>query len=117
MRDLLTDFEDHVVIKDNPELRHVFAHILFAIEALAKNCPTGAMDNVKSVEGLVLFEGDDPVDWESYYQARAKGGDANGLHGQEGKEEGQEVQGPVNGGGGSWFSRLAAMHRRALRWW
>jgi len=62
-------FNDYLSIKMEPEIRHVLAHIMFAVECLTKNCPIGAMDNIKSIEGLVMFDGDDPKEWEKYYKS------------------------------------------------
>lgn len=61
-------FENQVIIKMNPELRHVFAHLYYAIEAAIEKCPNSAMDNLKSIEGLIMFEGDEHKDWERYYK-------------------------------------------------
>lgn len=58
----------YLIVKTEPELRHILAHMMFAIECLIKKCPNGAMDNIKSIEGLVMFDGDDPEDWERYYR-------------------------------------------------
>ena len=65
---MILDFDKYIVVKSEPELRHILAHLMFAIECLAKNCPRGALDNIKSVEGLVMFDGDTPQDWERYYK-------------------------------------------------
>ena len=45
-------------IKDNAELRHVLAHILYAIEELANGRPKSALHEIESVEGLVFFRED-----------------------------------------------------------
>jgi hypothetical protein len=67
------DFSDQISIKMEPELRHVLAHLFYALEAVVKKCPQGAMDNLRCVEGLVFFEGDQPEGWERYYtQVRSK---------------------------------------------
>jgi len=60
-------FDDQICIKMEPELRHVLAHIYYAIECLAQNAPIGALDNLKSIEGLLMFEGDE-LDWERFYR-------------------------------------------------
>lgn len=74
MNKTLKSLEDYISVKSEPEIRHIFAHLMFAIECLIKNCPNGAMDNIKSVEGLIMFDGDDPEDWERYYQNVIKKG-------------------------------------------
>lgn len=60
-------FNKALIVKMEPELRHVLAHLYYAIECLAKDCPLGALDNLKSIEGLIMFDGDEPEDWERYY--------------------------------------------------
>lgn len=49
-------------IKANPELRHVLAHIMSAIEELANGRPLSAIHEIQGVESLVLFFGDDEME-------------------------------------------------------
>ena len=60
--------KEYLIVKTEPELRHIIAHLIFAIECLIDKCPMGAMDNIKSIEGLIMFDGDNPKDWEKYYK-------------------------------------------------
>lgn len=62
-------FEDQITIKMEPELRHALAHIYYAVEALAHNRPISALDNLRSIESLIMFDGDED-DWETYYRNR-----------------------------------------------
>lgn len=61
--------KNQIIVKLEPELRHILAHFYYAIECLINNQKYGALDNIKSIEGLIMFEGD-PSDWEKYYQRR-----------------------------------------------
>ena len=69
-------FEKTLSIKTEPELRHVLAHIYYSIECLCEEppCVFGALDNLKSIEGLIMFDGDGARDWESYYEEMARRG-------------------------------------------
>ena len=59
---------DYIIVKNEPEIRHILAHILVAIYALADNCPLTAEDSIKSIEGLVTFNTDDPKESEKFYK-------------------------------------------------
>ena len=67
-----------IIIKDEPELRHVFAHFIEAIRMASLGDEKTTLYEIQSIEGLVLFDGDD--DFRSY---------VNGLSRQE---EAQEIQ-------------------------
>ena len=80
-------FEDEILIKQNPELRHVLAHILNALEELAHSRPGSALDELRCVRGLVAWEGE-PDEIEEEIQAMAghgkghKGGKRGGKGGK-----------------------------------
>jgi len=76
---ILDSLDDQLSIKMEPELRHVLAHFYYAIECLIHKQKAGAMDNIKCIEGLIMFDGNDPSDWEKYYYAKlAKERNENG---------------------------------------
>ncbi len=62
-------FADALVVKTEPELRHVLAHLYYAIDHLVADRPIMAMNELKSIEGLVFFDGDDDQ-YESWLQAK-----------------------------------------------
>lgn len=64
----------NVRIRLEPELRHTLAHLVYAVECLASNCPLGAKDNLKSIEGTLMFEGESHQEWERYFEAVFKSG-------------------------------------------
>jgi len=96
----VSDEEDgQLDIKANPELRHVLAHIIYAIEALCEDppCRRAAMHEIDSIKELV-FWGD------SSYQAiesdlRKRGYPDEELQGQEElqRQEGLQDQGREEG--------------------
>lgn len=67
--DLLSE---EVPVKGRPELRHILAHLYMAIECTIRDCPNGALDHLKSIEGLIFFDGDDPQDYEDWYRQQQK---------------------------------------------
>ncbi len=62
-------FADALVIKTEPELRHVLAHLYYAIDHLVAGRSLMAQNELKSIEGLVFFDGDDDQ-YESWLQAK-----------------------------------------------
>lgn len=65
-------FPNQIVIKLEPELRHALAHIWYAIDALAHGCPLVAIQEIKCIEALIFFDGDDQ-DIESWLKKNAGG--------------------------------------------
>ena len=49
-------------IKRHPELRHVLAHIVEAIEELAAGRPESAKHELEGIQGLIFFENDDEME-------------------------------------------------------
>ena len=64
-------FSDQLVIKMQPELRHALAHIWYAVEALAHGRNVSALAELRSIESLVFFDGDDS-DYEAWLKARLR---------------------------------------------
>ena len=48
-----------IILKDEPELRHVIAHMFEAIRMASKGDEAATLYEINSIEGLVLFDGDD----------------------------------------------------------
>lgn len=48
-----------LVVKREPELRHVLAHLYYAIDALRQGLPRLALLELQSIEGLVFWGTDD----------------------------------------------------------
>lgn len=48
-----------MAIKEDSELQHVLAHLWLALEAVAKGENNAALYELDSIEGLILFDGDD----------------------------------------------------------
>lgn len=46
-------------LKDQPELRHFLSHVLLAIEELANGHKAAAIYEIRSIESLVSWSGDD----------------------------------------------------------
>ncbi len=71
-------FEDQIVLKLEPELRHVCAHFFFALEALAHGRPVLALENLRSIESLIMSDGND-ANWEQELRSLvAKRGERDG---------------------------------------
>ena len=68
-----------IVLKDEPELRHTLAHMFEAIRMASLGDEKATLYELRSIEGLILFDGDD--DFRSY---------VNGL--QRPKEKTPETQ-------------------------
>ena len=66
-----------IVLKDEPELRHVIAHLFEAIRMAGKGDEAACWYELKSIEGLILFDGDD--DYQEYVNdlQRSKQGNAS----------------------------------------
>ena len=47
-----------LIVKGEPELRHILAHLHQAIDALADGCVRVAKDELESVEGLLMYDGE-----------------------------------------------------------
>ena len=60
-------------LKAEPELRHVLAHLIGAIEALKEGCPRKAQMEIDSIAELVFFADDDPHLIEAELKARGYG--------------------------------------------
>lgn len=50
-----------ISIKEQAELRHVLAHIVYAIKALAEGNDNEAIYEVDQVEGLIFWEDDESM--------------------------------------------------------
>lgn len=48
-------------VKSEPELRHVLAHLWYALEAMCRGKCGEALYELKSVEGLIFFEDDESM--------------------------------------------------------
>ena len=59
-------------IKNEPELRHAFAHISYAIRALADGCPRVAQMELDSIEELIFWADDSNEALELDLAAREK---------------------------------------------
>ena len=59
-----------IIIKDESELRHVLAHMFEAIRMAAKADEEAALYELRSIEGLVLFDGDE--DFRRYVNGMSK---------------------------------------------
>jgi len=77
-KDVVQPFDDQISIKCEPELRHVLIHLFYAVECLAAGCPIGCLDNLRSVEGLLAFDGDGPDEWEAFYREQYRNGRLKG---------------------------------------
>ena len=53
-----------IVLKDEPELRHVIAHMFEAIRMAGKGDEKAVLYELRSIEGLILFDGD--KDFQEY---------------------------------------------------
>lgn len=86
---------DVISVKKEPELRHVLAHLYYAIEHLARREPRtmAAWHELKSIEGLVFFDGDDE-DYENWLQTHCVGGQKNEAQ-LQGQEELQGSEDPI----------------------
>lgn len=69
-----------LIVKDEAELRHVLAHMFEAIRMASKGDEEATLYELRSVEGLVLFDGDD--DFRSYI---------NGMSRQEERQTSEET--------------------------
>lgn len=47
-----------MIIKDEPELRHVLAHLIMAIDAITEGNLKVAKHEVESIEGLIMWNSD-----------------------------------------------------------
>lgn len=76
---------EQIVLKREPELRHALAHICNAIEALAEGHPLTALHELRSIESVIFFEGDDEM--EAFLQHGGTNGTETQMH-QERRKEG-----------------------------
>jgi len=62
-------FEEALCVRTEPELRHVLAHLYYAIDhVIAQRYSTARME-LKSIEGLIFFEGGDD-DYEAWLRRK-----------------------------------------------
>jgi len=47
-----------LIVKGEPELRHILAHLHNAIDALADGCVRVCKDELSSIEGLIMYDGE-----------------------------------------------------------
>lgn len=47
-----------MIVKDDPELRHILAHLIMAIEAITEGNLKVAQHEIESIEGLVMWNSD-----------------------------------------------------------
>ena len=73
-----------IVIKADPELRHVLSHMILALRALAEGHPRVAQYELQQIEGLVFFESDDDASLEAWLERR--------VGGHDGEEEGSQEE-------------------------
>lgn len=76
-----------ISIKMEPELRHALAHLIYAVDALAKGDLAEAQYEIESIKGLVFWDSDagQTVDAREWL-ARQTSAEEND-HGQEGRQE------------------------------
>ncbi len=89
----------YVSVREEPELRHVFAHMLYAIRALAGGHVRVAEYEVAQVEGLVMWDDDSDEAVERWLAAKEErdAGEAQGrqevVQGEEELSGEEELQG------------------------
>ena len=49
-------FENQIKIKSNPELRHVLAHMVVAMQEIIDGHPLSAEENLRSIESVLFYE-------------------------------------------------------------
>jgi len=84
--------KEQISIKMEPELRHVLAHMSYAIEALAKGNLGEAQYEIESIKGLVFWDNDEAMaaDAEALFGGGEEDGGTNKeLQGEELQKEGQ----------------------------
>ena len=79
-----------IVLKDEPEPRHVIAHLIEAITAVANGNAAGAVYELASIEGLVLFDGDQ--DFKEYIDGLQRSKQGVTPEAAEQEEEDQEEE-------------------------
>jgi len=87
-------------IKMEPELRHVLAHMIYAIEALVNGDTAEAQYEVESIKGLVFWDSDrgQTADAEEWLERNENGEE---MHKEELQEEGRQekLQEEIGAGG------------------
>ncbi len=84
---------ESMVIKREPELRHVLSHLMNAIEHLAEGATESALHELESISGLVFWE--DTDDMRGYLDGRAPttqtGEQQEQMHGEEQAADAEET--------------------------
>ena len=74
-----------ISVKEHPELRHVLAHLYYAIEALSSGHSGEALYELRSIEGLVFWDTDERMTEFSrrFYREKLQGQRKEKLQGQK----------------------------------
>ena len=79
-----------ISIKMEPELRHVLAHLVYAIQALAKGQPAEALYEIKGFDGLIFWDSDEGQTSDAKEWLALTEGDGNGEVHEELQKEGRQ---------------------------
>ena len=80
-------------VKYEPELRHVLAHIIYAIQALNENCPLVAQQELDCIKELVFWADDSNEAIECDLRERALKQNGTQEEERQGQEDAEELQG------------------------